>query len=112
MVKPGVRAVGIAAILTFACAAPALAQRNTESGMICPGDARCPASVQMEAAAPPPPQDFRPEATEAGVNDGQLEVRTFEANGGSGAATQLIVTSNTPVPNPEPARGRRHAPGR
>lgn len=76
--------------------------------MICPGDARCPAG-QVAPGTVTVPDEFRPQATEAGVNDGQLEVRTFEANGGSGQATQVIVTSNTPVPNPErrhPRRGR------
>lgn len=74
--------------------------------MICPGDARCPAGAVAPTVTVP--EEFRPEATEATVNDGQLEVRTFEANGTAGPATQIIVTSNTPVPNP--TGHRRHRP--
>lgn len=89
--------------------------------MICPGDARCPASqeangmaaavrptmvVGVDVTAPGAPADqslgFAPTASRQGVADGALERRTFQ-NSDSGA--QRTVTSNTPVPNP--GRGRR-----
>ncbi len=81
-----------------------------DADVLCPGDARCPASMpvqdlpQTPTVAADQALGFRPTASREGVNDGQLEQQAYQSQDG---ATRRIVTSNTPVPNPGRERPRR-----
>lgn len=70
---------------------------------MCPGDARCPMAMQVPSMPEGPADvalDFSPRAILEGVDDGRLEQQTYETTE-NGVTVQRIVTSNTPVPDPQ-----------